>query len=516
MKKWIACLAVFGLLFAGCKKDSPDEPKGPSATEVLETKKPEAQEDQSDKRAERSLFKTKARSVIGDVLLLKGGNGEDWKQVRIGQWVIENDRVQTKIESEARLGALDGSFLLVSENSDVHLEAIEDSTGTRLYLVSVDNGKVYFDIQKQKNASFQFKTGSTGAAIRGTAGFVGNVQGKTVVSLKEGKVDVSGKTGKVSRVAEKQTILMDAKGNAKTLNLKSSGTKQLAKAIDSLTTAEVSVTTLQASLKSFDEIYAMRQNEFKKTLNFQSRKLPDTLLVPKVTLQAFVNPGVKVSVWGETDSIGSEGFYKKELSWDSTAYGIKRFLITCSDGIVDVLCDSLVTEYVPPAGTGDSALTDSLAKTSADAAKSSKILNLSVNLGAATEKVHMAPPQNTRNTRLNIKLDGISREDLSELSSITVKRGGKIVRTYNENQLTALTYGVPVTLGPYNTVGRGIIAKTANFEVVVKSKSGKEYTGRKSYQVFCNRGNHDPETNEAFDKNENVEYGDAQSYFENE
>lgn len=513
MKNRLLLLAVASLLFWGCSKEPAETPKV-SSQETVSPASEQPKEEPPQEPDSKSMFKTKVRNVVGDVNMLKGGSGEDWKRVRIGNWVVENDRVQTKIESETRLGALDGSHLIISENSDVTLEASADSTGTRLYLVSVGEGKVYFDIQKQKNASFQFKTGTVGAAIRGTAGFVGNVKGNTVVSLKEGVVDVSGKTGKVNRIAQKQTILVDFKGKSSKLDLKSSGTRQLADAIDSLTKGpeeEVAKVDLQKALKEFDKNYAEQLKKFEQGLSFQARKIQDTIRQPSVSLQAFVDSGVVVTVWGESDTVGSDGVYKRNFSWDSTAYGTKRFLVSCGDGTVEFPCYMWVVEYVP--GSDSGAVADSA---NAQTEKGSSLISkLTVDLGG-TERVHLPPPTGRTTKRLGINLKGISKEDLSDLSSITVKRGGKVIRTYNENQLTSLTYSVPLTIGPFNTVGRGIVAKNVEIEVVAKTKSGKEFTGHKTYQAFCNRGNHDPETNEQITKNDNAEFEAAQSYFENE
>jgi len=510
MKKWIACLAVLILLFAGCQKKSSDEnpEEGEKSSAVVPAADSTAQGDEYDEQAERSIFKTKARSVIGDVHLLKGGVGDTWKQVRIGNWVVENDRVQTRIESEAKLDALDGSTLIVSENSDVTLEAAEDSAGSRLYLVSIGNGKVYFDIQKQRTASYKFKTSSAGAAIRGTAGFVGDVKGNTVVSLKQGLVDVTGKTGKVSKIVQKQTILVDLKGKTSKMNLKSSGTKQLARAIDSLAeTSEVTAASLQKSLKTFDELYDARLKVFKSKVNFVSQKLDSVITEPRVKLRAFVDSGVVVTVWGESDTIGADGVYQREFTWGRSAGGIKRFLVSCSDGFVEYICDStLVTRYEAPMDSGEAELSEL-----------PMIQRLEVDLGGATELVHLPPPTGRVTKNLRISLKGITKKDLEELSSLTVKRGGKTIRTYNENQLTALSYTIPLIMGPYNTVGRGIVAKDVEIDVVAVTKSGKEFASHKTFHAFCNRGNHDPETYEmAAGSTERDEYEDAKSYFEKE
>lgn len=486
MKKFLLAALGFAILISGCKDGSKSR----------ESDDAESQRSNSSQNEEfaNALIKTKVQSSIGDVTRLKGGVGDVWKQLRIGQMVVENDRVKTLIESEAKLGVVDGSILVISENSDVTLSAHREDQDAFVYLVSIGEGKVYFDIQKQKHASFKFKTGSVGAAIRGTAGFIGSVGGKTVASLKEGVVDVTNNKGEVHQIVENETILVDSLGNTKKMKLASSGTEYLAKAMDSViqtaTAGIASVETLEQAVKAFDSSYAQRQKSFEKTLRFQASRVADTTYVPSVTLQARVTPGVVVSVLGEKDTVGANGIYQKSFEWGDDAYGTKRFLASCGDGTVEVPCYMWITEYVAPVGLMDSSFADSTAVDSvaqdsivadSSADKVYKDVNLSVKLGSRNERVHLDLPATKYQTNLKIDLAGIGRNELENLSSITVLRGGKVVRTIREKDLTSLSYEVPIEINRN---------KIADFEVVVAGKNGKNYRARKTYEVYCLVSNH--------------------------
>lgn len=458
MKRFFTVVFTLLIVLWGCNGNKDHGKSDSNSNEVNESVDNDS--------VDESKFVTKASSIIGDVLKQPGGQGDIWKQVRIGQKVVEDDRVQTRIESEAKLVANEGSVFVISENSDVTLKSEQDSIGSKIVLVSIGNGKVYFDVQKQRNAYYKMKTGNANAAIRGTAGFVGIAKNKTVVSLKEGQVDVSSKTGQKKMLVENQTVLVDENGDARMLDLASSGTEYLVKIIDSLTAviAELSSQSLETSLKSFDDSYAARQRAYKKSLEFKSSPL-DTLYVPSVTLQARVTPGTIVTVWGERETVGANGFYRKELSWGVNAYGKKRFIATCSDGNVEVECFRWVAEYVPPEGYEEPV----------------SIENLTVDLGERNERIHLDLPSTKYNANMKINLAGITKANLKEIDSITVRRGNNVVKTIYEQDLTSLEYEIPIEINRN---------KIADFEVVVSTKAGKNYSARKTYEVFCLITNH--------------------------
>lgn len=465
------------LALVACKEESPkDMPKDVAAAPAEEAV------------PENALLKAKPRSVIGTVDLQKAGK-ENWVGLRVGRTVIEKDRIRTALESETVLELSEGSVLTVAELSDVRLEANLLDNAKKLVAVDIQSGKVLFDIQRQPGREFQFKTGNATAAIRGTAGFVGSMNGQTVASLKEGKVEVSNKAGVTKSVGKNQTLLVDTAGSAKVLELASSGTEALANAIDSIVKvadggAAMNTALLEKSINTFDQSYAVRQREFEKRLQFRATGIADSLFVPSVMLQARVTPGTIVTVWGQRDTVPESGIYQRTFTWGDSAYGAKRFLVSCSDGSVELPCYMWVTEYAPMPATAPA---DSVAEPAAEPAKPAaaaegKNLNLKVSVaGGRNELVHLDLPATEFSTNLKFNLAGITEGDLGELKSLTVLRNGKPFKTFAAGDLTALAYEVPVSIERN---------KIADFEVVATLKNGKSFRAKKTYEVYCMVANH--------------------------
>lgn len=437
---------------------------------------------------ENALLKAKVRSVVGTVEREKA---DSWTQLRVGKTVVENDHVRTALESELIVNMTDGSALRVPESSNVTFQAELQDNVKKLIFLDIHSGKVHFDIQKQQQTEIYFKTGTATVAIRGTAGFVGEVQGKTVASLKEGKVEVSTPKGKATTIVKNQTVLVDDQGDSKVLKLESSGTEALASAIDSIAKAEdggaaLNTEILEKSMNTFDKSYGERQRNFEKNLQFKAVGIPDSLYVPSVMLQARVTPGTIVTVWGERDTVPESGIYQKTLTWGDSAYGTKRFLVGCSDGDVELPCYMWVTEYVPMPALGD---TEPAADTTAAKPAETKPaedaeanLKLSVKIaGGRNERVHLDLPATELNTNLKFNLAGITEGDLGQLKSLVVLRNGKPFKTFDANDLTSLAYEVPVSIERN---------KIADFEVVATLKNGKNFRAKKTYEVYCMVANH--------------------------
>ena len=438
---------------------------------------------------ENALLKAKVRSVVGTVEREKA---DSWKQLRVGKTVVENDHVRTALESELIVNLTDGSALRVPESSNVTFQAELQDNVKKLIFLDIHSGKVHFDIQKQQQAEIYFKTGTATVAIRGTAGFVGEVQGKTVASLKEGKVEVSTPKGKSTTIVKNQTVLVDDQGDSKVLKLESSGTEALAAAIDSIAKAEdggaaLNTEILEKSMNTFDKSYGERQRNFEKNLQFKATAIADSVFVPSVMLQARVTPGIIVTVWGERDTVPENGIYQKTLTWGDSAYGTKRFLVGCSDGDVELPCYMWVTEYAPMPALGNDAsaeIQDTAAakSTAANAAADGKDLNLKVSVaGGRNERVHLDLPATELSTNLKFNLAGITAGDLGQLKSLVVLRNGKPFKTLDANDLTSLAYEVPVTIERN---------KIADFEVVATLKNGKNFRAKKTYEVYCMVANH--------------------------
>lgn len=453
----------------------------------------------TDEIPENAVLKAKVRKVIGETDMQKNAES-DWKRLRQGQTVVEDNRIRTAVESEATLGINDGSVLTVAENSEITVSAEMLNSIARKISVLVKQGNVYFDIQKQeRQGSFEFKTGTATAAIRGTAGFVGDVNGNAVASLKEGRVEVTNDKGEVTDLVENQTVLVSKEGKAQNIKLNASGTKALAKAIDSIAStgaAAADVAALQTSLQQFDKDYTKRKEVFEKDIRFDGSKIPDTIYVPNIVLQARVTPGLIVSVWGETDTVAANGIYQHKFEWDVNAYGLKRFMATCSDGFVESECftwttiySHLVAEPAPevevPAAPAEEVKPAPAVKKEEKVEKkeaAAKSVNVKVSVaGGRTERQHLDLPATELKTNLKFTLSGISTADLSEIKSIQVRQGGNVVGSIDPSDMTSLTYEVPVSIKRNHST---------EFEVVVTNKLGKNFKAKKTYEVFCYLPNH--------------------------
>ena len=419
----------------------------------------------------------------------------------------------------------DGSSLWISELSDVTLDVEIFDSLSRQVSVHIENGSVMFDVQKQpQGQTFKFNTKTATAAIRGTAGFVGDYNGQMVASLKEGRVSVSDASGTTEDIVENQTLIVNKNGNIKKLKLKSSGTRALVKTIAELNAKdkEAAPETIEKTLVDFDNDYSARKDAFEKKLSFRANALPDTVLLPSVTLQARVNPGVVVTVLGESDTVGENGIYQRTVDWADDAYGPKRFLVSCSEGDVEIPCFMWTTVYAAPSApakeepvadtaaveepatdkeqqekakikeTADKARAavkeDAKAKEQAKAADKPKTeektvtknLNVSLKIsGGKSERKHLDLPANEYNTRLKFSLGGMTEADLGEIAGITVKHKGEVVQSFST--AGGLTYEVPVSID-LNTI--------AKFDIEVSLKNGKKVRATKTYEVFCHRRNH--------------------------
>lgn len=498
--------ALSATVFWACK-DEPD---------------PRTVADNKSEAVDTSKIKAKVRKVLGETDLQRK-NTEKWSKLRFGQTVAEKDRIRTGAESEAVMAINDGSSLWITELSDVVLDAeIFDSLNHQVS-VRVNNGAVLFDVQKQPTGrTVNFTTGVATAAIRGTAGFVASVNGQMVTSLKQGLVSVNSVAGNTGEVVQNQTLIVGKNGVIKNLNLKSSGTKALSIELSNVNIWGMGPESeeFEKALTDFDNDYEKRREEFAKKVNFRANPLPDTLMLPSVTLQARVNPGIVVTVMGESDTVPESGIYQRTVEWADDSYGPKRFSVTCSEGDIEIECFTWKSNYTPASKpAGDDASADSAARADSIAAaeaaaeaaaaekaaaekaagknaagkkadqadasaanekKSAKNVNVSLKLvGGKTERKHLDPPATEYKTNLKFSLAGITDADISEIASVTVKRKGEVVQSFNN--VSALTYEVPVSID-LNTI--------AKFDIEIALKSGKKIRTTKTYEVFCFRRNH--------------------------
>lgn len=472
MKFPYIALAVSSLALVACEDVSPKKMENAvkqdavkpsevvaSKTDVTENQNEEnASEKEPSREEEVSIVRAKVTKVVGEGEITRGDE-YDWRRIRQGQKVIENDHIRTSVESEVNVTAFDGTVLSIFENTSVVITAELLGTSQKVYRISIDKGNILFDVQKQKKDQFIFKTGTATASIRGTAGFIGNVNGQMVASLKEGEVEVTSADGKSVSVFENQTVLMDEKGESKKLELSSSGTKALTAMLSSVAAKPQAVVDLEKTLKKFDDDYATRKKTFVSNLKFKADGLEQTIYEPKVTLKAQVTPGIRVSVLGETDSIGANGVYERTFTWDEKAQGTKRFLASCGDGVVEVPCFTWTTKYMDSTSVAEA-----------------KTIDLSVKIdGASNESVQLQPPTLNYFGNFKFRLKGIESENLDLIQSIVIYRGKSVFETLTADSLKSdLSYERQIQL-ERNSV--------SDFSVAVKLINGKTFWAKKTYEV---------------------------------
>lgn len=475
------------------------------------------------------IFKAKVRSAVGETEFLKS-KSEAWKQLHVGQSVQDNDQIRTAKESEVILNTNDGTVFTISENSNVKFNtAFQDSVRGEIN-VFIRNGNIQFDVQKQKKNQINFNTGTATAAIRGTAGFVGSLDGQLVASLREGKVEVKDAKGRSSNITENQTILVTKSGEAKTIKLESSGSLALFAALENMvkTGGLENLDELEKSLQAFDAGYVEERNKFEQTLNFRPIAIPTAVRKPTITLEAKLTPGVFVTVMGITDTVPASGEYKRTFTWDEDAAGTKRFIAVCSDGNVEVSCNTWSTEYVNPNSAEAAEVVDTLSQADSVATADSSVaavdsaavdsaqapaveasaepvkkpvarkpasvalpkpkFNLVIKLPSqdspamsdslaadslvvdTLETVKVPKRKKEVETDLKIMLSGIEEEELAKIDTIFIYRDGQLVEYMTE--LWDLVYMRKVTLNK---------KESARFEVVAKLRDGSDIRAHKTY-----------------------------------
>lgn len=444
------------LLLLACNDEAPKENK------VLGNEVAKDQ-DLNALNSEKALFVAKARRVVGDVDYSKSEN--DWKKMHQGNTVVEGNKIRTAVESDVQLAANDGTLFQIMENSNVTVSAALLPNSRQSVDFVIEKGAIRFDVQKQKTNDFVFRTGTATAAIRGTAGFVGNINGKMVASLNEGRVNVTNEKGDSTSVEQNQTLIVNESGSVKTMNLASSGTKALLALVDSVASAS-DTTDLEQSLQNFDNDYAAQKAAFEKKLKFKAEGVARQIKDSSVTLQAIATPGVIVEVLGEVDTVGADSVYQRTFTWGADSYGTKRFLAVCSDGLVEIPCYMWVTEYVEEnAETED---TDGLE------------MGVKIN-GPSVEKIHLEMPLKQYQGKLKFALQGFSAEERSKIKNVVISRGGSEIETIDPKGLGKWSFERKIQIG---------LNKIANFEVSVNMDDGRSFTAQKTYEVYCSQSNH--------------------------
>ena len=174
----------------------------------------------------------KVRQKVGSAARLKV-NKEQWDSLKVGSKIYQSDFIRTGKEATLGIQFTDGSSISIGEFAEVELSNLFESDGkgafrTRLNILK---GFVDFDVKKLiKESTFQFKTGTATASIRGTSGFVGGEDGAFYASLATGKFDIQQKDdGPVMPVVAGETMF--GTDSLVTMKLASSGKAGFARKI---------------------------------------------------------------------------------------------------------------------------------------------------------------------------------------------------------------------------------------------------------------------------------------------
>ena len=172
----------------------------------------------------------------------------------IGQQVHGKSSVATEIGSSVVISVADGSALKIDGRSEIAFGTEYVENLKRKISVSLLYGKLLFDVQKQAvKDEFEIRTENVSSIVRGTAGFIENVDGLEVSSLKEGRLDVVVKMDTVPSLKSGQTMIANANG-VKVLSLSCSGSLILARAIDSIATEMAAEFGVPAAKLNLDKV----------------------------------------------------------------------------------------------------------------------------------------------------------------------------------------------------------------------------------------------------------------------
>lgn len=292
----------------------------------------------------------KVRYTLGEVTVQKKAKN-NWNPLRIGLKVREKDLIRTLVESEAGIALSDGSSITIEENTTILFENAVDKQSKNTQTVEIRTGRVFFDVQKQKEGNqFQFKTGTATAAIRGTNGFIEGSDTGTIVSLETGKMLVTDSSGQTLEVNAGETLIQERGKTMRKFRTSNAGTKGLAKEIS----REKANNTFSAeNLEKRAEDLAKESLLIQNPCQFQP--IPSIVTTPEVHVAGKCKDSVQVRVNGVSAIFSDSGTFDVPVNWDSESFGSKRIRVKCSKGNAEVLCQEANLEYAQETSNDDRA-----------------------------------------------------------------------------------------------------------------------------------------------------------------
>lgn len=300
--------------------------------------------------ADNSPAVGKVRYILGEVTVQKKAK-TNWNPLRIGLKVRENDLIRTLVESEAGIALSDGSLITIEENTTILFETAVNNQMGNVTSVQLKSGRVFFDVQKQKEgSSFEFKTGTATAAIRGTNGFVESGEEGIIVSLESGKMVVTGEDGKTLEVNGGETLVQDTEKGLKKFKSPSSGSRGLAKEISNeRQNGKIQVDSLEKKALDLDKKNAPKTDSLSKANPCRFDPIPEKTAATEISVSGSCKENVSVRVNGVEAKL-EKGKFIVPLSWEKGSYGEKRIRVKCAVGNAETLCLETSAEYVKPTG----------------------------------------------------------------------------------------------------------------------------------------------------------------------
>lgn len=172
----------------------------------------------------------KVRQLVGEVER-KAVADSVWKKLHFNEAIYQTYNVRTGVESILGIVFTDGSLINIGENTEVQMSNLFEDNGKGAFRtrLNIKKGYVDFNVKKLKQEStFDFKTGTATASIRGTNGFVGGESDIFYASLETGKLAIQlDKGGSEDSIVAGETIF--GTDSLVKIKLASSGKDVLAK-----------------------------------------------------------------------------------------------------------------------------------------------------------------------------------------------------------------------------------------------------------------------------------------------
>ena len=252
----------------------------------------------------------KVVSVVGGVHKEKK---DQWVPLRVSVKVFEKDMIKTEIESNADIKLQDGSIIRIPESAKVELTNLKGGEGGPQSVITVKEGMISFNVEKQKpGEKFFLKTGTAVVSIRGTEGVVSAYPFFT--GLKSGKIEVNDGSAETHTVDAGETLFArknEGKASFVKLKLKNSGKSEFASHIRKIAANEkMSIKEFMKALNDADRQFEKEELKI-KTKGNPEKGVYKTIETPADDLekmgQGYLEKGILygIGIGEATDEIAS-------------------------------------------------------------------------------------------------------------------------------------------------------------------------------------------------------------------